>query len=191
MTPRIPRAEAGPRPANGRPANGRLRFGVPLSHLLGLVPVLLLISGIQGCGPVGDPYTGPVVFDTARVVVEDGDRSHELVVEIADTERRQIRGLSGRDRLDEGTGMLFLFQEPRAADEGFWMYRTRIPLDIAFLDEDGVIQRVLGMEPCFEARAEDCPTYAPGLPYRAALETNRGWFAARGIGEGGRVVLER
>jgi len=175
------------RVAGGSP---RLRFGVPVPGLIALV-LLLTSSAVQGCGSMGDPYTGPVAFDTARVVVEDGHQSAELVVEIADTERRQIRGLSGRDRLDEGAGMLFLFRDRREPDEGFWMYRTRIPLDIAFLDEDGVIQRILGMEPCFEVRAEDCPTYAPGLPYQAALETNRGWFDAQGIGEGGLVVLER
>ena len=48
-------------------------------------------------------------------------------------------------------GMMFLFDGPRAADDGFWMWGTSIPLDIAFVDEGGVVRRVLGMEPCANA----------------------------------------
>ncbi len=153
--------------------------------------VLLLTMGSQGCGTGVDPYTGPVAFDSAQVVVVDGNQRAELLVEIAETRHQQIRGLSGRDALDPDSGMLFLFQGERGGDEGFWMYRTRIPLDIAFLDGDGMVLRILTMEPCLELRSEACPTYAPGIPYHSALEANEGWFAANGLAAGSRVVLER
>jgi uncharacterized membrane protein (UPF0127 family) len=37
------------------------------------------------------------------------------------------------------------------------------------------------MEPC---RADPCPLYDPGVPYRGALEVNQGAFADWGISAG-------
>lgn len=156
-----------------------------------LLALFFLTMASKGCGVGFDPYTAPIAFDTAHVVVEDGAQRAELLVEIAETENQQIRGLSGRDSLDPDSGMLFLFDGERSGQDGFWMYRTRIPLDIAFLDGDGVILGILTMAPCRELRSEDCPTYAPDVPYHSALEANGGWFAAMGLGEGSRVVWER
>lgn len=150
---------------------------------------LLMVGGLAACGGIGDPYSGPMAFDTLHVVVEQGDRAGELVVEVAETERQQMRGLTGRDRLDEGSGMLFVFDSPRPADEGFWMWRTRIPLDIAFLDEAGTIVALLSMEPCDETYSDDCTHYTPGVPYVSALETNEGWFESHGLREGARMQV--
>lgn len=153
---------------------------------------LLTAALLGGCGGLGDPYTGPMSFDTVHVVVEQGDRVGELVVEVAESERQQMRGLTGRDALDEDAGMLFVFDSTRSADEGFWMWRTRIPLDIAFLDEGGTIVALLSMEPCDETYSDDCTHYTPGIPYVSALETNEGWFESQGLGEGAQVqVIDR
>ena len=67
---------------------------------------------------------------------------------------------------------------------GFWMKNTLIPLSIAFFDRQGVILRILDMEPC---RADPCPVYYPGVVYQGALEVNQGWFRRRGLAEGARV----
>jgi uncharacterized membrane protein (UPF0127 family) len=87
--------------------------------------------------------------------------------------------------------MLFLFDPPRGADEGFWMWRTRMSLDIAFIDGAGVILEILGMDPCRAASQDDCPGYFSAAPYAAALEMSRGWFARRGVGPGASVRVER
>jgi hypothetical protein len=86
--------------------------------------------------------------------------------------------------------MLFLFDPPRPADEGFWMWQTPIPLDIAFIDADGVILRILGMDPCAAPSQDDCPGYFAEAPYAAALEVSRGWFARSGIGVGASVRVD-
>lgn len=152
---------------------------------------LASVVWVAGCGGFGDPYTGPMSFDTAQVVVQGDDARGELLVEVAETEDQMIRGLTGRDGLDPDSGMLFVFDHTRAADEGFWMWRTRIPLDIAFLDDDGVILRLLSMEPCPEVHFDDCTHYTPGVEYEMALEANQGWFADQGLGEGDRVEVHR
>lgn len=95
-------------------------------------------------------------------------------------------GLMGRKHLEPGHGMLFLHDEERAANQGFWMKGTLIPLDIAYLGRDGEILAVQTMTPCRELR-RDCPTYSPGVRYWSALETNAGFFDQHSIEKGGSV----
>lgn len=149
---------------------------------------VILLAG--SCTGAGSPWAQDVTFDTARVWIHGDADSTDLLVEVARSEAQQSRGLSGRDTLDPDAGMLFVFDEVRPDTAGFWMWRTRMPLDIAFLDRDGVILEVLTMEPC-EARHRDaCPIYAPGVPYWFALEVNEGWFGRRGIDVGDRLETE-
>ena len=108
----------------------------------------------------------------------------ELRVEVARTERERQRGLMGREHLDEDAGMLFLYRDTQSPRSGFWMYRTLIPLDIAFIDGDGRIAAVFTMWPCGSANPAECPVTYPGVPYRAALEVNAGAFERWGVEEG-------
>ena len=85
--------------------------------------------------------------------------------------------------------MLFLYDSDEPPTAGFWMFRTRIPLDIAFLDSRGTVVAIREMEPCTAQLVAGCPTYEPGAPYRAALEVNRGFLRRHGIGLGARVSL--
>ena len=91
--------------------------------------------------------------------------------------------------LDPGSGMIFVWDSVRGPDAAFYMWRTRMPLDIAFMDGAGVVRRILAMEPCPSLYVEACPTYPPGVEYRSALEVNRGWFAEHGLGVGSKITL--
>jgi uncharacterized membrane protein (UPF0127 family) len=119
-----------------------------------------------------------------RVVVETaaGDR-HAVAVEIARTDEQRQKGLMHRRSLADDAGMLFLFDE--AADHGFWMVNTFIPLDMIFIDDDG---RVVGIV----ERAEPHTRVARsvGAPSRYVLEVNGGWARARGVRPGDRVRFE-
>lgn len=142
-------------------------------------------------GPEG-PWVSPIPFDTARVTVVSGADSFPLVVEVAESDEERQFGLSRRPSLDPGSGMIFVFDSLRTPDQGFWMWRTVIPLDIAFVDSAGVIGSIVSMEPCADAMyAQACPTYPAGVPYLQALEVNQGWFEEHGVEVGDRVVVER
>ena len=60
-----------------------------------------------------------------------------LEVEIAADPHARACGLAYRDHLPDEWGMLFVLPEPKEVE--FWMGATRMPLSIAFLDEEGQV----------------------------------------------------
>jgi uncharacterized protein len=151
-----------------------------------------VLSGMGGCEPRerdGWAVDAPVRFDTARAVIERSgeEEAVPIRVELASTGDQRAYGLMERPSLPPEQGMLFTYPEPQPPESGFWMYRTLIPLEIAFLDQAGEIVAILEMEPCEAANPRLCPIYSPGVPYVAALEVNRGFFGRWGIGVGDRV----
>lgn len=134
-------------------------------------------------------YGSVIAFDSTRLRIVTGSDTVGLRVEVARTSAQKSQGLMERRSLPDSTGMLFVYTEDQAADAGFWMYRTRIPLDIAFADSAGIIVAIRRMEPCTAQLATGCPTYAPDVAYRFALEVNAGFFAREGIRVGSRMVL--
>lgn len=111
-------------------------------------------------------------------------KSHEIRVEVANTEKSMRKGLMFRDRLARDSGMIFVYSLPDI--QAMWMKNTRIPLSVAFADVNGRILNIEDMEPHSEKahRSRGAAAYA--------LEMNRGWFSQRGIGPGDRIEgLER
>jgi uncharacterized membrane protein (UPF0127 family) len=79
----------------------------------------------------------------------------------------------------ENQGMLFVFQKKQPLS--FWMRNTKIPLDIAFLADDGTIFQIEPMQPLDEGH------HVSREPARFALEVNQGWFSRHQIRVGDRV----
>ena len=150
---------------------------------------VLLLAATTGCTSASGPQT-PITFARQQVCVVTEQRQIPLEVEVASSPRATRRGLMYRDTLDADSGMLFLFSSPRPRQRGFWMYNTRIPLDIAFLAPDGTIVDILSMAPCPAKRSRDCPTYRPSSGYQYALEVNSGYFEQRGVRPGHRIRIE-
>jgi uncharacterized protein len=136
-------------------------------------------------------WTPLVTFDTAPAVVTTATDTFTLSLEIAERDDQRSYGLMERPELPEDAGMIFLYGSEQPEDAGFWMYRTRIPLDIAYLDENGTILRIMAMDPCPSPDPRGCRSYPPGVRYHAALEVNRGWFLRHGVTAGDRVILNR
>jgi uncharacterized protein len=142
-----------------------------------LAAVLLLACRPAPAAEV--PDAGPAL--APRVVVESpSGRSREVRVELARTPAEQERGLMFRQALGEREGMLFVF--PASSVHAFWMKNTLIPLDMVFIDADGIVVGIV-------ERAEPLTTTARtvGLPSRYVLEVSGGWCAAEGVRRGDRV----
>lgn len=129
----------------------------------------------------------PFGLAEVTLVSPDGGQRQTLPVYVAATSAERGRGLMDRDELPEEAGMVFLF--PRDSSGAFYMYRTRIPLSIAFFDAAGTVVSVLDMEPCTSQDASACERYNPEATYRGALEVNQGAFDELGVDPGWTVQL--
>jgi uncharacterized membrane protein (UPF0127 family) len=145
-----------------------------------LLASLLLTLGVAACSSSVPQRLLP--RGTLRVTTDSGPVA--LRVEVAAEGRARSVGLMGRPHLPADAGMVFVFGRPHGG--GFWMKNTLIPLSIAFWDRSGRILKILDMPPC---SADPCRVYEPGVTYVGAVEANRGWFAAHGVGPGDRVAL--
>lgn len=145
------------------------------------VGMLVLIAGCATAEPERLPM--------ADACLITGDWRIPVSVELARTPKQRSKGLMGRTSLPPDSGMLFIYQRPRDPDYGFWMHQTLIPLDIAYLNEEGVIGAIRHMTPCPSKRGSECPSYPAGVSFSLALEMNEGFFERHDIGVGDRLEL--
>ena len=145
-----------------------------LLPLAALMPMSLLSSFAWGQATAGD-------MQTLALAIHSEGGPHRLQVEVAETTAQRQRGLMERESMPEAHGMLFRFESEQPADNAFWMYRTLIPLDIAYIDDQGRIVAINTMQPCESSSPRNCPSYPAGAAFYSALEVNAGYFAERGI----------
>lgn len=65
-----------------------------------------------------------------------------IYAEVVDTPASRAQGLSGRKTLGEKEGMLFVFEQP--GRYGFWMKDMLFPIDIMWINDDGIVVHVEG-----------------------------------------------
>ena len=106
-----------------------------------------------------------------------------FIVEIADTERKRGNGLMFRDSLPRRTGMLFIFPEKKKI--GIWMKNTIIPLDIIFISEEKIIQKII-----YSAVPMDNTIYSSEDLSKYVLEINAGLSKEFQIKKGNKVSFE-
>ena len=109
-----------------------------------------------------------------------------LDVELADTDDERVQGLSGRQGLEQGCGMLFT----KAGH--FWMKNVNFPLDLLFMDKDGSVLDIHHM-PVEADKHNPSRLYSPGDMSKAAmaLEVNAGWCRRNNIGIGDRILVNQ
>jgi hypothetical protein len=109
------------------------------------------------------------------------------LAECAETTAERARGLMFRTSMGEREAMLFSFEAP--ALQTFWMYHTRIPLTVIFIDDNFRIVDMQDMTPCPSEDPGACPIYTSRLKARHAIEVNQGFAAKYGIKVGDRIVV--
>lgn len=133
---------------------------------------------VASFSPSEEPHNAIVTINNQRILVETA-RSAE----------QKSRGLSNRDSLPAGTGMLFIFNEPKVAS--FWMYQMRFPIDIIFINNG----RIVNIEknapvPQPGTPPEDLPNYESAGIATHVLEINAGESDLYGFSVGDGVTIE-
>jgi uncharacterized protein len=152
-----------------------------------LMLVGLMAPGAAAIATPADPiWRGGPPWSTERARVAIGPEV--IIAELADTSAMQVRGLSYRDELLPGTGMLFKFDQPSV--RSFWMRGMRFCLDIIWIENgriEGAAENVCPMPDTDEA---DLPRYSSGVPVTYVLEVPGGWLDEHGFGRGQPVGIE-
>lgn len=123
-----------------------------------------------------EPPTAVVMLEHAAAPVAT------FTVEVASSPEERAQGLMNREVLDPGRGMLFDYGRPTMAR--MWMKNTLIPLDMLFIDEDGVIRHIHA-----EAKPHDETPIAAPVEVRWVLEIAGGRAAQLKLKEGDRMKM--
>lgn len=152
---------------------------IPLAATaLFIAAVGIFIQKSAKISPPADVATPSVTIDNVKTEIE-----------VAKTETEREKGLSGRQSLDSGKGMLFVFGEDSAAPK-FWMKDMLIPIDIIWI-KDGKIIRIDKNVPIPAKNTPDSKlkTYSAGSFVNYVLEVNAGFSDTNSIKVGDTVTL--
>ena len=122
------------------------------------------------------------------ILIQSTSGSFKIKTELAhDNESRRI-GLMGRGYLQDGRGMLFLYDKP--LHPVMWMKDMKISLDIVFIDENQIVSHIeKNVPPCYEPNDSNCLRYRADEASVMVLELPAGYTEKKGIKEGDRIDL--
>ncbi len=92
----------------------------------------------------GSNFAFAEVQDYAHAIVTTST-GNKISVEVADTVEKRSLGLGKRSGLENGWGMLFVFEKRK--QHGFWMKDMEFPLDIIWLDNHRIAYILRNVQP--------------------------------------------
>lgn len=155
---------------------------LPLLLIIGLAYLYVQKNGIGTPEPTRIMDEVTIETKTPRnSLLFSGER---FTIEIARTPESQVRGLSGRGSLPEGTGMLFWFLKDGLYP--FWMPEMRFSIDIVWIDKDWTVVHIEE-----SVAPETYPmTFSSPTPARYVLELPAGTVAKIGGKIGQKISLD-
>lgn len=154
--------------------------------IIGLVVVILLASTYR-CAIekiCTTRFIEQFVRHEKHIVTPKGSVSAEVV----DTQSSRERGLSGRTGLAEDEGLLFIFET--SGRYGFWMKDMLFPIDIIWINKEGVVvhlERNLSPDSYFKTDPPQTFINTPEAKY--VLELQAGSAEKHGLYLGTKVQL--
>jgi len=160
-------------------------------------PALSLALATALCAPAPDPQASDCVPTTAQldamatatvVAARPGLPNVSIAVKVADEAQERAAGFQ-HICPDSPHRSAIWFSFPRLTQTSFHMLNVHEPLDIAFMDETGLILEIRRMEP-YTSFWNQGRLYGARAPFRYALETPAGWLSDLEIEPGTRLTLE-
>jgi len=160
--------------------------------LIGVLAVgLFVLTGCQKPAPQQPAADGPVLsisepseaqpkLSTVKTYVGPEQMDAELCI----TPRQIQTGMMFRKSMGTNDGMLFNLGIPQQA--GFWMKNCYVPLSVAYIGPDGVIEEIHPLQ------VQDTNTvFSTADNIQFALETPQGWFDQHHVTTGMVIRTER
>jgi uncharacterized membrane protein (UPF0127 family) len=153
-------------------------------RVLSLFLVLLAVAGFFG---YQDSFSNRHIEPKQAQKYQHGEvrfKNAVIPVELAQTNQQRSHGLSFRDSLRPGEGMLFVFPYPDR--HTFWMKDMRFPLDIIWIAHNSIVDIKTNLPP---GAGDMPPTYAPTDISEYVLEINAGEAGRYQIKVGDKVEI--
>jgi uncharacterized membrane protein (UPF0127 family) len=131
-----------------------------------------LLTGCAKEDPSTDINLTPVKFPNGT----------QVVAESLHGDFEMSRGMMFRDSLPSDRGMLFVHGKEDKYQ--YWMFQTKIPLDIIWMDHQHKVVEISPNTPPCTGKANDCPKYGGNQPANFVLEVNAGMAAKNSLKPG-------
>ena len=105
-----------------------------------------------------------------------------VMLQMAMLASEKARGLMFRDTLALDHGLCFISDRPK--QQSFWMRNTRIPLDLAHFDSEGILLEIQQLYPF-----DETPVKSLHHRIQYSIEMNQGWFQRNNIRLGTKLNL--
>lgn len=156
------------------------KFIIQYVSLIAVIVVALLLFKTNPVIPNLPFLPERVVFKKLQI------NGVSLKVEVADTQAKRSKGLSGRQTLASDEGMLFVFPKPDKYQ--FWMKGLTFPLDFVWIRENMVVDLLENIPPpASEQTTEGLPIYQSKQDIDQVLEINAGMIQKLNIKVGDTV----
>ena len=151
---------------------------------------LVALAAVTGCGkpenaaaPTATPFE-PKQAQPRLPTIQLWLGPEQMTAEMAVTDLQVMTGMMFRTNMAENEGMIFVLGAPKPAH--FWMKNCYVPLSVAYIDPEGVIQEIHDLQP---HNTNTVNSVSPNIAF--ALETPQGWFQHHNIQSGMTVRTER
>jgi len=151
---------------------------VVLVGVLGLLRVITTKGYVAGC-PIR------VLIQKNAETEYIGRRRLEgcINLEVANTDATRVMGLSGRENMEENSGLLFVF--PKPGKQCIWMKDMNFALDIIWLDSGKKITAIKK-----DVKPETYPdAFCPSDDSKYVIELNSGTSSRAGLQVGQKISL--
>lgn len=149
--------------------------------------LVVLLAQVSGCSKSEPEAVDAQAADASSLAVTIKGETFNL--ELALDNDTRIQGLSDRAEIAEDGGMLFVF--PEEERRAFVMRRCLVPIDLAYLDAQGVViwMHAMQIEPDPDAPDNQLKLYNSHHPTRFAIELREGSLRRLGLHQGDQIEL--
>lgn len=148
--------------------------------LLVVLGLLIFGGGFSSMGFVSQKGGQSTSSEISSGVVSVKSKNFKVNAEYALTEPQRTKGLSGRDSLLIGQGLLFVFEQK--GKYTFWMKDMKFPIDIIWIGDDKKIAYVTQNALPEPGKSDkDLTRYSPNVDSKYVLEINAGLAAANNL----------